>query len=161
MEEARLVLNDGFAKNPMFVPLTSEEFVFQAGEMTKILDPRLSSVLLHNQHPVGVVICIPDLNGFLKATRSRIGITTPYHYLRYRLNRKRAVIIFYSVSRAMHGRGIMGAMLARTIKALKDARYEQLGITWIADENVASLRQMERLGARPLQKLHLFRKSLT
>ena len=160
MEEARLVLNDGFAQNPMFVPLTSEEFVFQAGEMTKILDPRLSSILLHNKSPVGVVICIPDLNGFLKATRSRIGIITPYHFLRYRLNRKRAVIIFYSVARAMHGRGIMGAMLARTIKALKDARYERLGITWIADENIASLRQMERLGAKPLQKLHLFRKSL-
>ena len=40
MEEARLVLNDGFAANPMFVPLTPAEFTFQAGEMMSILDPR-------------------------------------------------------------------------------------------------------------------------
>ena len=160
MEEARQVLNDGFDKNPMFVPLTEEEFTFQAGEMTSILDPRLSSVLLHEQRPIATVICIPDLNGFLKATRSRFGLMTPFHYLRFRLRRRRAVIIFYSVARAWHGRGIMPAMLARTIAALKGAGYEQLGVTWIADQNAASLRQMERLGAKPLHRLHLFRKDL-
>ncbi|PCD04301.1 GNAT family N-acetyltransferase [Sphingomonas spermidinifaciens] len=160
MEEARIVLNDGFADNPMFVPLTAAEFRFQAGEMMSILDPRLSSVLLKDGQPVGTVICIPDLNGLLAATGSRIGLTTPFHYLRYRLGRQRAVIIFYSVARAMHGQGVMGGMLARTVTSLRDAGYRQLGITWIADVNAASLRQMEKLGARPLHHLHLFRKEL-
>lgn len=158
MEDARLVLNDGFADNLMFVPLTAEEFSFQAGEMMSILDPRLSSVLMHEGRPVGTIICIPDLNGFLAATRSRIGITTPFHYLHYRLRRRRAVIIFYSMASDMHGQGLMGAMLERTIAALRGAGYERLGITWIADANAASLRQMERLGAQPLHHLHLFRK---
>lgn len=160
MEEARIVLNDGFDRNPMFVPLTPEEFQFQAGEMSSILDPRLSSVLLHRDRPIGTVVCIPDLNGFLSATRSRIGITTPFHYLRFRLRRKRAVIIFYSVAQDWHGKGIMPAMLKRTIGALRDAGYEKLGVTWIADENAASLRQMQRLKAQPLHRLHLFRKAL-
>jgi hypothetical protein len=160
MEEARQVLNNGFADNPMFVPLTAEEFEFQAGEMMSIIDPRLSSVLHEKGKPVGTIICIPDLNGFLKATKSRFGLLTPFRYLRYRLNRKRAVIIFYSVNRECHGRGLMGGILARTIRALRDAGYAELGITWIADVNPASLRQMEKLGARPLHHLHLFRKSV-
>lgn len=160
MEDARVVLNDGFAENPMFVPLTADEFRFQAGEMMSILDPRLSSVLMHEGRPVGTIICIPDLNGFLAATRSRIGLTTPIHYLRYRLRRRRAVIIFYSVASDMHGLGLMGAMLERTISALRNAGYVRLGITWIADGNVASLRQMERIGAQPLHCLHLFRKAI-
>ncbi|MEH3041562.1 MAG: GNAT family protein [Sphingomonas paucimobilis] len=160
MEEARIVLNDGFADNPMFVPLTPDEFRFQAGEMMSILDPRLSSVLLKDGQPVGTVVCIPDLNGLLAATGSRIGWTTPFHYLRYRLRRRRAVIIFYSVAQAMHGQGVMGGMLARTVTALRTAGYRQLGITWIAEGNIASLRQMEKLGARPLHHLHLFRKTL-
>jgi GNAT superfamily N-acetyltransferase len=160
MEDARSVLNDGFAANPMFVPLTEEEFRFQAGEMMSILDPRLSSVLLQQGRPVGVVVCIPDLNGFLTAARSRMGLLTPLHYLRFRLNRRRAVIIFYSVVRDRHGQGLMAAMLGRTITSLKSAGYRSLGVTWIADVNVASLRQMEKLGARPLHRLHLFRKAL-
>jgi hypothetical protein len=160
MDQARLVLNDGFANNPMFVPLTSAEFQFQAGEMMAILDPRLSSILTHQGLPVGTVICIPDLNGFLSANRSRIGLMTPIHYVRYRLKRRRAVIIFYSVVTQQHGRGLMGAILARTIKSLREAGYEKLGITWISDENGASLRQMEKVGAKPLQQLHLFKKAL-
>lgn len=160
MEDARAVLNDGFARNPMFVPLTAEEFRFQAGEMMSILDPRLSSVLLHHGRPVGTVICIPDLNGFLRASRSRIGLLTPWHFLRYRLRRRRAVIIFYSVVADEQGKGLMGALLHRTLTALRKARYEQLGITWIAEQNAASLRQMARIGAQPLHQLHLFRKDV-
>lgn len=160
LEDARIVLNDGFADNPMFVPLTAKEFEFQAGEMMTILDPRLSSLVECDGEPVGVIICIPDLNGFLKATRSRISIWTPWHFLRYRLNRRRAVIIFYSVASSKHGQGIMGAMLDRTLDALRSAGYKKLGITWIADVNPASLRQMEKLGADPLHKLHLFKKAL-
>jgi GNAT superfamily N-acetyltransferase len=160
MEQARKVLNDGFKDNPMFVPLTAEEFTFQAGEMMAILDPRLSSILLHQGQPVGTIICIPDLNGFLKANRSRIGWATPFHYLRYRLNRRRAVIIFYSVAQEFHGRGLMGAILAHTLRSLRAAGYEKLGITWIADQNKASLRQMEKLSAKPLHQLHLFKKAI-
>jgi hypothetical protein len=161
MEEARLLLNDGFHDNPMFVPLTPEEFQFQAGELSTILDPRLSSVLKRDGVPLGVIIAIPDLNGFLKATRSRFGITTPWHFLRYRMNRKRAVLIFYSVARKAHSQGIMGAMIAHTLGRVKAAGYETVGGTWISDENPASLRQVEKLGGRSLHKLHLFRKDLT
>jgi GNAT superfamily N-acetyltransferase len=159
-EQARVVLNDGFDQNPMFVPLTPEEFHFQAGEMSAILDPRLSSVLMHEDAPVGTVICIPDLNGFIAATRSHFSLLTPWHFLRYRLQRRRAVIIFYSVAREYQGRGLMAAMLTRTITELRAAGYQRLGITWIAEVNTASLRQMEKFGAKPLHQLHLFRREL-
>ena len=160
MRDARIVLNDGFSENPMFVPLTQEEFLFQAGEMMTILDPRLSSVVLDGDTPVGVAICIPDLNGFLRATRSRFGVFTLFHFLWFRMTRRRAVIIFYSVAKAKHGAGIMSAVVAHTLRNLRGAGYEQLGITWIADENKGSLRMMEKIGARPLHQLHLFRKDL-
>lgn len=134
MGETRQVLNDGFAANPMFVPLTAAEFEFQAGEINAILDPSLSSVLHYKGEPIGTIICIPDLNGFLAATRSRIGILTPFHYLRYRLNRKRAVIIFYSVATAWHGRGVMRAMLTRTVIGLRIERaigHVKHGAPWL------------------------------
>ena len=51
-------------------------------------------------------------------------------------------------------------MLHRVIKALFEGGYRQCGVTWISDDNTASLRQMDKLGARRLQRLHLFRKGL-
>ena len=76
------------------------------------------------------------------------------------MNRKRAVIIFYSVARAAHGQGIMSAMLTHTLERVRAAGYETVGGTWIADENPASLRQVEKMNGRWLHKLHLFRKDL-
>lgn len=160
LEEIRVVLNDGFDRNPMFVPLTPEEMAFQAKDMAMILDPRITALVHDAAGPVGTVVCIPDLNPFLRATRSRIGLLTPFHYLRHRLRRRRAVIIFYSVAARMQGRGLNAAMLHRVTTALKEAGYTHLGITWIADVNHASLRQVEKMGARPLHRLHLFRKAL-
>jgi hypothetical protein len=51
-------------------------------------------------------------------------------------------------------------MLYRVLTNLREAGYETLGVTWIADVNGASLRQMEKLGARRLHRLHLFRKAI-
>ena len=161
MEEARIVLNDGFSENPMFVPLTSEEFTFQAQEMMSILDPRLSAIVHHDGKPVGTIICIPDLNGFMKDSKSRYNFMTLFNFIKYRFNRKRAVIIFYSVAKEFHKMGINPAMLGHVIKALKVGGYEELGITWIADINKASLRQIEKIGAKKLQGLHLFKKEIS
>lgn len=160
LAEARRVLNDGFAENPMFVPVSEAEFAFQAGDMMWVIDHRISSVLHHRGRPVGVVLVIPDLNPLVKATGGRIGPTFPWHFLRHRFSNRRAVLIYQSVVRDMHGRGINGAMLFRVTAALKKAGYDRLGTTWIADVNAPSLHQMEKLGARALHRLSLYSKSL-
>ena len=134
---------------------------FQAEDLSHVLDSRITALVHDPEGPVGVVLVIPDLNPMLRAMRSRIGITAPWQLLRFKFGRRRrAVIIFYSVAARMQGRGLNGAMLYRVTTALKDAGYETLGITWIADVNGASLRQVERLGATPRHRLHLFTKQV-
>ena len=160
MEDARQILNDGFSDNPMFVPLSREEYQFQAGEMMWVMDPRLSTVIYHKGTPAGVIVCIPDLNPFVRATKSRLSLLSPYHYLKFRLQRDRAVIIYYSVKQGLQGRGINGVMLHRVVRAAKQADYRSLGGTWISDENTASLKQMRGVGSKQLHRLHLFRKQL-
>lgn len=70
------------------------------------------------------------------------------------------MIIDYSVVPELHGRELNGGMLMRLIAAAKAAGYRKPGTTWIADSIVASLRQMQRIGAKPLHRLSLFRKVL-
>ena len=161
LEHVRLVLNDGFRDNPMFVPLASQEMFFQAKDLSHVLDTRITALVHDAEGPAGVVLCIPDLNPMLRAMRSRLSITAPWHLLRHRLRRRRAVIIFYSVARRRQGQGLNGAMLYRVTQALKRHGYTALGFTWIADVNAASLRQMERVGARQLHRLHLYSRRLT
>jgi GNAT superfamily N-acetyltransferase len=154
------LLNDGFDQNPMFVPLTEEEFMFQAKDMMLIIDERISSIVYRNGKPLGVAVCIPDLNPFLKEVDSRMGFMAPFKFLKHRARRKRAVIIFYSVSRAAHGLGIGTLLLRQCVQSLRQAGYESVGITWVWDENKGSLMPIHKLGFRELHRLHLFRKSL-
>lgn len=160
LEESRLILNDGFDANPMFVPPTAEEYRFQAGDMMWVIDKRISTVVHYKGEPVGAIIAIPDLNPLVKATGGRIGPSFPFRFLWHRLTNRRAVIVYQSVSRAFHNRGLNGAMLFKVASALKAAGYAELGGTWIADVNGPSLRQAEKAGAKPLHRLHLFAKSL-
>ncbi|MDJ0613924.1 MAG: GNAT family N-acetyltransferase [Rhizobiaceae bacterium] len=161
LEDARTILNESFVDNPMFVPLTKAEFEFQSKEMKLIMDPRISTVMFKDDEVVGAVIAIPDLNPMLKDMGSKFGLTMPWHFIKHRLNRKRAVVIFQGVRPKFQGMGVNPLMLAHIIGNMKLAGYETVGGTWISDENAASLRQAEKGGAKPLHRLHLYRKSLT
>ena len=158
--DARELLNASFAQNPMFVPVTEEEFAFQAKDLTWIVDERLARVVREGNAPIGVVLCIPDLNPFLRDTGSRFGPLTPVQFLRHRWAPRRAVILYWAVRPGQQNRGFTGALLYHTLTALQQAGYREVGFTWIADVNGPSLRQVEKSGARRLHRLHLFRKVL-
>jgi GNAT superfamily N-acetyltransferase len=160
MEEARLILNASFARNPMFVPVTAEEFHFQARDMKWIMDPRISAVLHWRGRPAACIICIPDLNPFLRASQSRMRLSTPWHFLRHRMANRRAVLIFSGVIPELQGRGVNPVVLHRVIAAAKGAGYERLGNTWIGDVNGASLAQKEKAAAIAMHRLHIYRKAL-
>jgi acyl-CoA reductase-like NAD-dependent aldehyde dehydrogenase len=84
------------------IALTIELLRYYGGWTTKIdgkvLPNSISGMFtIAKREPVGVVLCIPDLNPFLRGTRSRIGLHTPWHLLKLKLHRRRAAIIFFSV----------------------------------------------------------------
>lgn len=158
--EACSVLNDGFASNPMFVPLSEEEFLFPCDGMMWVIDETISWTAYHAGRPMGVLLAIPDLNPFLRANGFKMGWKTPWHLIRFKFQRDRAAIIFFSVRQEVQGLGINAILLHKMLLALKRAGYQQLGISWVSESNKASQRQMEKLHARPLHRLHLFRKPL-
>lgn len=160
MEEARLILNASFANNPMFVPVSAREFHFQAKDMKWVMDPRISAVLHKDGAPVACIICVPDMNPFLKKVGSRMGLTAPWHFVRHRMGNDRAVLIFSGVMPQLQGQGVNPVVLNRVITAAQRAGYKTLGNTWIGDSNGASLAQKRKAGAREMHRLHLFNKTL-
>ncbi len=160
LESMRECLNMGFVENPFFVPLTKDEMWFQAKDMMYIIDRRISSIVEENGVPVGAIICIPNLNPLLKKMGSEFHFSSVYHYIKHRLFCNSAVIIYYSVKKSHHDLGINGAMLYKTISALKKYGYKKLGGTWISDSNSASIRQIEKLGGNIMHELSLFSKKI-
>lgn len=145
----------------MFVPVSAEEFSFQAKDLKWIMDPRISKVVHYRGRPAGAVIAIPDLNPLLRRLGSRLRLSLPWHYLRYKARRDRAVVIFQGVMPEFQGQSVNPLMLSEMTRDMIAAGYKTVGGTWIADQNHASLRQTEKAGATPLHRLHLFSKELS
>jgi hypothetical protein len=160
LAKVRHILNDGFEHNPMFVPVSQAEIEFQARDLSHVIDSKITALVHDADGPVGVLLAIPDVNPMLRAMRSRIGVTTPWHFVRHRMKRERVVVVFASVGQRQQNTGLNGAMMYRVIGTMKARGYQKMGVTWIADINLASLRQTQRLGAKPLHRVHLFRKQL-
>ena len=81
-------------------------------------------------------------------------------FIWFKIFNTRAVIIFYSVSPEFHGKGINQAILKKVITNLRKKKYKTLGVTWIADVNKSSLRQIEILSGKVLHRLNLFKKKI-
>jgi GNAT superfamily N-acetyltransferase len=160
MEVTRELLNESFHDNPLFVPLSREEFFFQADQMLLVFDPRISFLARYDGEPVAVIACLPDVNPLLRATASRLKPSTPFHWARFQRQRTRASLVFGGVAPEMQNRGMAAVMLRHSVRAMRAAGYRELGVTWISDSNGPSLRQMEKIGARPCHRLALFRRSL-
>jgi GNAT superfamily N-acetyltransferase len=157
---ARQLLNEGFDKNPMFVPQTFEEIWFQSKDMTYIIDEKLTTIVWVDDKPAGAAIIIPDIYPLLKATKSRLDWKTPYHFLKYKLTNDRIMGVFNSVKPEFHNCGLMSSLLKHSLRAMKKGGYKKMGMTWIADENIPSIKMATRFGGKQMHRLHLFRKDL-
>jgi len=154
------ILNKGFKDNPMFTPLTFEEFYFQAKDMSLIIDEKITSYVKYKGEACGIIISIPDLNPLLKEVRSRLSFSLPLKFLKLKRNPKRCLLVFASVNQDQHAKGLGLVMIYKAIKEMKGRGYESMGITWISDENKAPLSLAKKINAKPYHRLYLFGKSL-
>lgn len=59
------IFNDAWADNWGFVPLTENELKKMASDMRMIIMPELTQIVSINDEPVGIVICLPNLNSMI------------------------------------------------------------------------------------------------
>ena len=154
------IFNKGFDQNPLFVPISIEEFDFQAKDLVYFMDSHISFVAKHKGVPVAVNISIPDINPLLRASGGKLNFMTLYHFIKCKLKRERTLCIFAAVLQEYQNKGMLGAIVYQTLLTMKKRGYKKAGITWIADSNQGSLRKMEATKARKLHELRIFEKQL-
>lgn len=154
------IFNKGFNMNPLFVPISIEEFDFQAKDLVYFMDSNISFLAKHNGIPVGLSIHIPDLNPMLRASDGKLNFSAIYHFGKSKIIRDRALCIFAAVLPEYQKQGVVGAIAYLTLKIMKKRGYKKLGITWISESNAGSMKKMEDTKARKMHSLRIFEKQL-
>jgi hypothetical protein len=154
------LFNESFSHNDLFVPISEEEFNFQANDLALFLDDHLTFIAYNKGMPVGISIHLPDINIFLRSVQSRFGIGLLFKLLLFKLKKQRAMCLFSAVIPEYQNKGVLSALAYLSTDAMKKRGYKTFGITWIADSNIASLKKMEHLGATRMHDLRIFEKTL-
>ncbi len=162
LEGLRGVMNDAFAQNPYFAPMSTEEFWHQAKDLSLVLYPEITSLVYSKTDGSlrGGVVTIPDVNQLLDRVGSKMSWRLPWELIKFKRSRDRALILFASVRREDHSCGLGWSVVAESIRQLKKKGYRKLGITWVSETNISSLKLVNRIHAQPYQRLALYERSL-
>jgi hypothetical protein len=155
------IFNEGFNLNPLFVPISKEEFDFQAKDLVYFMDSHISFIAKHNGMPIGLSIHIPDINPVLRASAGKIGINAVLQLIKSKIKRDRALCVFASVLPEYQNKGVLGAIGNLALSAMKKRGYRKFGITWISESNKGSMSKMRATNAKKLHDLSIFEKQLT
>lgn len=147
LEKLREVFNDAFASNWHFLPVSREEYQYSAKFLRLVTDPKLIAIVEHNGMPVGVLMCVLDINPLLQKFQGSVG---PIKYLRFLRQRRdiRTLIVYAVGVKKAYQRTHVIHILAEQL-SLMARQYDALETTWISRDNAVTAKLAEKFGMFP------------
>jgi len=150
----RAIYNDAWEANWGFVPMTDEEFEWQARKLKPVLVPDMALFAEKEGEslPVAFSLSLPDYNQALISLRGRL---FPFGIFKFLLNRRKinAVrVITLGVRKGFRGLGIDGLLIHKTVENGLARGYIHGELSWILEENDSVRRVLEKMGATVYKK---------
>lgn len=167
MEVLLEIFNDAWQHNWGFVPATPAEVEKTAADMKLVIDPEIAFFAEIDGRPVGMCVCLPNLN---EATRDLDGKLFPTGILkllwRAKVHRtKSARLILLGIRNELRGVKKYGA-LSLAIYAELSKRGQRLGyewceLSWTLEDNHPINLGIRAMGAKVYKKYRIFEKDIT
>ncbi len=154
------LLNDSFAANYGFVPMSAEEVAFFAAPMKRVVRPELTVFIEVAGKPVSVAMVLPDFNVLVRRMDGRLW---PFGWAKFLLGARglrSGVLQFIATSPSVQNQGLVRIAIAEVICRVQRAGFESLEATWIGDANDKSQAQVRALGMRQKHALTLYQRAV-
>jgi hypothetical protein len=159
LESLRSVFNDAFSSNWHFIPATIDEHRFSARYLKLITEPGLVSIVEHRGRPVGVLMCVLDVNPLLRRMNGSAG---PLKYVRFLAAKKsiRTLVVYaVGIRKAYRGTRVF-TLLMDSMRSMADS-FDVLTCTWMHPDNPVSVATAARVGLVPYKHIQMYRKHLS
>ena len=158
LEIVRDVFNDAFSANWHFLEATQEEHLFAARYLRMVTDPSLVAIVEHRGVPVGVLMCVLDVNPILRKLRGKAG---PLSVLRFLRDRKRVrTLVIYAVGiRKAYQRTRAFVLLSDALPRMAQG-FDVLESTWMSSSNLLAIAAARRMGMIEHKHFCMYRKDL-
>ncbi|KAA3608143.1 MAG: GNAT family N-acetyltransferase [Planctomycetota bacterium] len=157
LEEVRMIYNDSWRQNWGFLPMTKEEFHFEAEGLKFLLNPGLAQIAYRGDEAAGFILGAADLNLALHAIGSRL---FPFGILRLpflmkKIRRLRTIAL--GVRPAFRQRGLEVALVYTLTRNGLNQGFNQAEMSWVLEDNQAMLGLAKALKGRVSRRYRLFR----
>ena len=165
LETARKIFNEFEKVNPIYTPITKEEFAYTANDMKMIIDPDLVLVAEADGKPVGVSLTFPNINEIIRAGRGKL-LPTAMRLLAYKIKKKissknpidRIRVTSMGILDEYQKRGIDQVFYHETgVAALKNG-YGSAEFSWVDEANASMNNVAKKLDAGNSVGVELYKK---
>jgi len=160
------IYNDAWSENWGFVPTTPEEVKKTVQDLKLILDPDIAFIAEIEERPVGMCICIPNLN---EAIHDLGGKLFPFGIAkllwRLKVGRPRSArLMLLGIRKELRGvkryGGLSMAMYVELAKRGKAKGYEWCELSWTLEDNHPVNLGIRAMGGKPYKKYRVYAKEL-
>lgn len=156
VNDVATVFNDVWsAFHADYVPVNSDDFKTMFNDLKPVLNPKFIWFAYKDGHPIGMEICMPDINQVIKPFKGKLNL---FNKIRFALKIKkvdRARLFVFGVHPDFHRAGILQAIFLKMTESLKDAGIKELEMSWIGDYNPTVNRLYKHLGNSYQAKTHV------
>ena len=153
--------NRAFEKNWGDTPLSADEAWELMGLARLTTDPGLFLIAEMRGRPVGLVLCMADLNQVFRRTRAEpASLAGALALLRWRRSIKRGALHVIGVLEEARGRGLAETLAARAIRRMIERGWKEMEYCLVLEDNVASQRIARRFGGEQTKHYLMFEKVL-
>jgi ribosomal protein S18 acetylase RimI-like enzyme len=153
--------NEAFAANWGDTPFSHAEIWELLGSARFTIDPELFWIAEITGRPVGVVLCMPDLNEAFAQTRAEpASLKAAVALFRYGRRIARGGLFVVGVLEEARGRGLAGTLAAKAMKRMITRGMTEMEYCLVLEDNLASQRVARRFGGRQTKTYLMFEKML-
>ena len=156
------IYNSAWERNWGFVPMTRDEFMFQAKGLKPLMLPQFAFIAEVNGEPAGFMLCIPDFNQILK--RNPSGRLFPFGLLKILTGKsklKTGRIMALGIKEQFRSGGILPVFMHESLRRAMAYRSTGAEASWILEENQQMRQPIEGWGGRVYRKWRIYERSLT
>jgi len=132
-----------------------KEFEKMFKAMKPIVNPKLVWFVYKDGRPIGMEVCLPDLNQVIKPFKGKLNLFNSLKLVSKIKKVKRARVIVFGVHPDYQRIGVTHALYVKMLGGLREAGVTELEMSWVGDYNQTVNRIYRYLGNSHLAKTHI------
>ena len=153
--------NEAFSNNWGFVPMTLEEFSYQAKNLKKVADPEMVLIAERKNEIIGFVITLPNINQTLiKIKNGRLFPTGLLKLLYYKNKIDGCRISILGIAEQYREMGIAAYLYAKVFEMTRKKNISWAEASYVMEDNKIMNRNMKSIGGRIYKRYCIYEKAI-